>query len=242
MPVKYTPPTDQSIVFLNTDPIRADTYNQNIKAPDVKLEHFVSFIDKNNANGLNTTYGNAQGLSYQNIAPSSLGTNKIEYGIGYINTTASAVATVVGTTYLSPAIPIEVDVGVLAGLNLNLRLSNKVGYTINGSDPYRPIFTCGYTVRVLESNTATGTYTEIYTKTETSKKINGKIELLNILAITSQSVSSSKYLKLELTVTGNPLATPNNDQIANANLPGATWNLTLSLDPSSTYQCQKSFA
>jgi hypothetical protein len=242
MPNKYSPPTDQSIIFLTTDTIKADTYNQNITAPDVKLEHLISFLDKNNTNGLNSKYLNAQGVSYQNIAPSSLSSKQIVYSTDFIPTT-STVATVVGTTYTSSAVAISVGkAGLIAKLNLNLTLVNALTYTAGPNDYFRPVFTCGYNIRVLQCDTAGGVYTQAYTASDTAK-INTFLNFNNICVLLPISTTANKFIKLELTVSGNPLAQPNYEaSIDNPGLGNAAWSLTLTLDPSSTYEIQKSFA
>jgi hypothetical protein len=252
MPSKYTPIPDQSIIFLPTDNIDAATYNQNIKSPDVKLEHFLSFLDRTNVNGLNATYNNAQGLSYQNIAPSSLGTNKIDYSINYINSTNSAKAITVGATYTSTAIPlIGLTDGVIR-LNPNLKLLGYLkldtpGYP--GRYDLNFVLTLTYTIRVLESNTLGGTYTPIFTKTET-KKIHQVVNFDNLSILTLPCVSNNKFIKLELTINeGSSLSNsvPNPDLAGGSaqfstTMAGTAWDLTLSFDSSSTYQIQKSFA
>jgi hypothetical protein len=246
MPNKYSPPTDQSIIFLATDIIKADTYNQNIKAPDVKLEHLISFLDKNNTNGLNGTYQNAQGVSYQNIAPSALSTNKIVYTTDFLSA-ASLTATAVNTVYLSSAVAIPVNkTGLVTKLNLGLNLLGVLIFSSYGNSELNFVFSISYTIRVLECDTFGGTYTPIFTKSDT-KKIQQILNMRNLTVLLSQSTSSTKYIKLEFTITeGSALTstTANDDILSGVGIPpsGCTWSLTASFDPSSTYEIQKSFA
>lgn len=247
MPNKYTPPADQSIIFLPTDIISAVSYNQNIKAPDKKLEHLVSFLDKNNTNGLNGAYNNAQGLSYQNIANSALSSQQIAYSTDFLPTT-SAIATTVGATYTSSVITIPVGrVGLVTKLKSNLVLSGLISGTSDTAVGFQFVFNIvlGFTIRVLECNTISGTYIPIYTKTETNKRVNQILKYKNTDLICSPAAGLNKFIKLELTInTGNPVASLNYDVYPNNGVvfPNSPWSVELGFDTNSTYEIQKSFA
>lgn len=246
MPSKYSPPTDQSIIFLGTDIIKADTYNQNITAPDVKLEHLISFLDKNNTNGLNSKYLNAQGVSYQNIATSALSSNKIAYTTDFLSA-ASVTATAVNTVYLSSAVAIPVNkIGLVTKLNLGLNLLGVLIFPSYGNSELNFVFSISYTIRILECDTVSGTYTPIFTKSDT-KKIQQILNLQKLTVLSSLSTTTTKYIKLEFTITeGSALtSTAANDDIlptSGIQPSTCTWSLTTSFDPSSTYEIQKSFA